>query len=181
MSSCSIDANLANGREPHNQNLMGACLFNIYFYFFIFVIVIFYVHFCLINFLLWAFTGLEGITFTPSGYMVVRFSCLKCNRAVAKNNRAVQCNICDKWVHIACNNLNTYTYKNLQKDKSPWQCICCLQKELPYCLIGNDVLNSFMHGNRILSSNPKFTSSVIKHSEYFDEEILEILYPNRIQ
>ena len=119
MSSCSIDANLANGREPHNQNLMGACLFNIYFYFFIFVIVIFYVHFCLINFLLWAFTGLKGITFTPSGYMVVRFSCLKCNRTVAKNNRAVQCNICDKWVHIACNNLNTYTYKNLQKDKSP--------------------------------------------------------------
>ena len=30
-----------------------------------------------------------------------------------------------------------------------------------------------MHGNRILSPNPKFISSVIKQSEYFDEEILE--------
>ena len=39
--------------------------------------------------------------------------------------------------------------------------------------IGNDVLNSFMHGSRILSPNPKFISSVIKQSEYFDEEILE--------
>ena len=30
-----------------------------------------------------------------------------------------------------------------------------------------------MHGNRIVSPNPKFISSVIKQSEYFDEEILE--------
>ena len=105
--------------------------------------------------------------------MVVQFSCLKCNRAAAKNHKAVQCDICDKWVHIACNNLNTYMYKKLQKYNSPWYCICCLQKELPYCSIDSDVLNSFMHGNRIVSPNPKFISSVIKQSEYFDEEILE--------
>ena len=30
-----------------------------------------------------------------------------------------------------------------------------------------------MHGNRIVSPNPKFISSVIKQSEYFEEEILE--------
>ena len=30
-----------------------------------------------------------------------------------------------------------------------------------------------MHGNRIVSSSPKFISTVIKQSEYFDEEILE--------
>ena len=105
--------------------------------------------------------------------MVVQFPCLKCNRAVAKDLKAVQCDICDKWVHIACNNLNTYKYKKLQKDKSPWYCICCLQKELPYCSIDSDVLSNFMHGNRIVSPNPKFISSVIKQSEYFDEEILE--------
>ena len=105
--------------------------------------------------------------------MVVQFPCLKCNRAVAKNHGAVQCDICDKWVHIACNNLNTYTYKKLQKDKSSWHSICCLQKELPYCSIDRDVLNSFIHGNRIVSPNPKFISSVIKQSEYFEEEILE--------
>ena len=87
-----------------------------------------------------------------SGYMVVQFPCLKCNRAVAKNHKAVQCDICDKWVHIACNNLNTYTYKKLQKDKSPWYCICCLQKEQPYCSIDSDVLNNFKHGNRIVQS-----------------------------
>ena len=30
-----------------------------------------------------------------------------------------------------------------------------------------------MHGNRTISPNPKFISSVIKQSECFDEEILE--------
>ena len=52
--------------------------------------------------------------------MVVQFPCLVCYRAVAKNHRAVQCDLCDSWVHIACNNLNFYTYRILQKDKSPW-------------------------------------------------------------
>ena len=52
--------------------------------------------------------------------MVVQFHCLVCNRAVAKNHRAVQCDLCDSWVHIACNNLNFYTYQKLQKGKSPW-------------------------------------------------------------
>ena len=105
--------------------------------------------------------------------MVVQFPCLKCNRAVAESHKAVQCDICDKWVYIACNNLNTYMCKKLQKDNSPAYCICCLQNELPYCSIDSDALNSFMHGNRIVSPNPKFISSVIKQSEYFDEEILE--------
>ena len=61
-----------------------------------------------------------------------------------------------------------YTYKILQKDKCPWYFTCCLQKELPYCSNGTDVLNSFMHGNKILSPNPKFICSVI-----FDEEIFK--------
>ena len=30
-----------------------------------------------------------------------------------------------------------------------------------------------MHGNRMVSPNPKFISSFIKQSEYFNEEILE--------
>ena len=64
--------------------------------------------------------------------MVVQFPCLVCNRTVAKIHRAVQCDLCDSWVHIACNNLNLYTYQKLQKNKFSWYCMCCFQKELPY-------------------------------------------------
>ena len=93
--------------------------------------------------------------------MIVQFPHLKCNRSVAKNHKAVQSDICDKWVHIDCSNLNVYAYKKIQKDKSPWHCICYLQKEQPYCSIDNDVLNGFMHGNRILSPNAKLISSSV--------------------
>ena len=99
----------------------------------------------------------------------------KMQQGCCKNHRAMQSGICDKWVHIACKNLNTYTYKKLQKDKSPWYCIFCLQKEQPYYSIDNDVSNNFMLGNRIVSPNQKFIFSVIKQSEYFDEKILNII------
>ena len=51
--------------------------------------------------------------------MVVQFPCLVCNKAVAKNQRAVHCDLHDSWVHIACNNLNVYTYPKLQKASLP--------------------------------------------------------------
>ena len=80
---------------------------------------------------------------------------------------------CDSWVHIAWNNLNLYTYRNLQKDKSPWYCMCCFRKELPYGSINDTKLRDLLHGEAIVSPNPKIISSIIKQSEYFDEEILK--------
>ena len=105
--------------------------------------------------------------------MVVQSPCLVCNRTVAKNYRAVQCDLRDSWVHIACNNLNLYTNRKLQKDKSPWYCMCCFRKELPYGSINDTKLRDLLHGEAIVSPNPKIISSIIKQSEYFDEEILK--------
>ena len=104
--------------------------------------------------------------------MVVQFSCLVCNRVVPKNHRAVQCDLCDSWVHIACNNLNVYTYRKLQKDKSPWYFICCFQKELPYGSTNDTQLKKLLHVEVVLSPNSKIISSIIKQSEYLDEELL---------
>ena len=105
--------------------------------------------------------------------MVVQFPCLVCNRTVAKNHRAVQCYLCDSRVHIACNNLNLYTYRKLQKDKSLWYCMCCFRKELPYGSINDRKFRSLLHREAIVSPNPKIISSIIKESEYFYEEILK--------
>ena len=49
------------------------------------------------------------------------------------------------------------------------------QKELPYCAICSNVLNCFIHGNRMLSPNPKFISSGMKQNELFDDEYLRHL------
>ena len=45
--------------------------------------------------------------------MVPQFPCLICELAVAKNHEAVCCHVCNKWVHIRYNNINTYTYRKL--------------------------------------------------------------------
>ena len=104
--------------------------------------------------------------------MVVQFPCLLCNRVVAKNYRAVQCNLRDSWVHIACNNLNVYTYGKLQKDKSRWYCICCFRKGLPHGSTDDTQMKKLLHGEVVVSSNPKIISSIIKPSEYLNEELL---------
>ena len=65
-----------------------------------------------------------------------------------KKHKAVQDNIYDRWVCKSFNNLNTYTYKKLKKDKSLWCCMYFLQKGLLYSPIKNGVLNDLIHGNR---------------------------------
>ena len=106
--------------------------------------------------------------------MVVQFPCLVCNRTVAKMQRVVQCDLYDSWVHITCNNLNLYTYWVYKSQyKSPWYCICYFWKELLYGSINDTKLRDLLHGRAIVSPNPKIISSIIKKSEYFDEEILK--------
>ena len=94
--------------------------------------------------------------------MTVKYPCFVCNRAVTKTHIAVQCDCCDRWVHIACNYLNVYTYRKLQKDKSL----------MTFCSLKNEDLQELMHGKIILSPNKKITTNVIWQNEITDEELL---------
>ena len=62
----------------------------------------------------------------------IKFPCSVCSKSVASNHNALCCDSCDKWVHIKCNFLNKRTYRQLQKDKSPWFCINCIKDQLPF-------------------------------------------------
>ena len=71
-------------------------------------------------------------------------------------------------VHIAYNNLNVYTYRKLHKDKSPWYCICSFRKELPHGSTDDTQLKKLLHGEVVVSPEPKVISSIIKPSKYLD-------------
>ena len=44
------------------------------------------------------------------------------------NDRTIQCELCNYWIHTNCNNLNYVDYKFLQNSNDPWYCIlCCSQ------------------------------------------------------
>ena len=48
---------------------------------------------------------------------MVKFPCLVCEKAVGINHNAVFCDMCDRWVHIYCNNI----WKKIYKDQRKYQ------------------------------------------------------------
>ena len=44
----------------------------------------------------------------------VKFPCGICTKTVKTNQKAVQCDLCDLWVHIGCNGTSLAEYENLK-------------------------------------------------------------------
>ena len=81
--------------------------------------------------------------------MPVKYPCKICSKAVENNHRALQCDECDTWVHIKCNQLNSATYKILKEDKTPWYCIQCTKSFFPYGNVRNHELPCVLEGKNI--------------------------------
>ena len=62
-------------------------------------------------------------------------------KSVHDKDKAVQCDLCELWIHIKCNKLNYLDYRYLQNCDESWYCIECCSTIFPF--------NS-------LSSNKKF-------------------------
>ena len=73
-----------------------------------------------------------------------KFPCGFCKKTVAANHNAVCCDICNKWVHISCNNITRYCYRKLQKDEMPWYCEICLGQAMPFSNLTDNQLEAFM-------------------------------------
>ena len=63
---------------------------------------------------------------------MVKFPCLVCEKAVGTNDNAVCCDMCDRWVHIYCNNICKKTYRDLQKIKPPGSVNPVFEKKSPF-------------------------------------------------
>ena len=80
--------------------------------------------------------------------MVIKFPCKICNKAVASNHHAVQCDKCHIWVHIKCNKINLQTYKFLQKSPLAWYCIKYFE-DIDIVTISNQELFKTNQGSKI--------------------------------
>ena len=55
-----------------------------------------------------------------------KFPCRIYEKNVSDKDKAVQCDLCELWVHVKCNNLNYLDYRYLQNSNEFWYCIeCC--------------------------------------------------------
>ena len=58
------------------------------------------------------------------------FPCLRCKEHVKKNSEAIQCSLCDHWVHKICEKMSDETFKVLSKASQDaggmyWACTAC--------------------------------------------------------
>ena len=52
-----------------------------------------------------------------------KFPCTICAKNVQDKDKAVQCDLCELWIHIRFNNLNYLDYRYLQNYDESWYCI----------------------------------------------------------
>ena len=57
----------------------------------------------------------------------IKNPCGICRKSVNKNQKAIFCNACFKWIHRKCNGISLTEYDTLvlEDDDIPWQCILC--------------------------------------------------------
>ena len=65
------------------------------------------------------------------------YPCEICHLNVNNKDSAVQCGICQSWVHVKCNKLNHIDYKYLQGSNEPWYCLYCCSKIFPLGTLTN--------------------------------------------
>ena len=67
----------------------------------------------------------------------IKFPCKICKNNVTNSDQAIQCDLCDSWVHIKCNDLNYIDYKFPQNSNDPWFCILCCSEIFPFSTVKN--------------------------------------------
>ena len=52
-----------------------------------------------------------------------KFPCQICAKNVHDKDKAIQCDLCEFWIHIKCNSLNYLNDRYLQSCDESWYCI----------------------------------------------------------
>ena len=86
-----------------------------------------------------------------------KFPCGISETTVVANHNAICCDICNKWVHISCNNITRYCDRKLQKGETPWYCKICIRQAMPFSNLTDHKLEVFIFGKLITS--PKLIPS----------------------
>ena len=100
----------------------------------------------------------------------INFLCKVCEKNVNDSDQAIQCDLCDYWIHINCNNLNYIDYKFLQNSSDPCYCILCYSQIFPFNSMKNDknfsmyVIN-FHNNNKAVKTLNNESSLLLKPSE----------------
>ena len=89
----------------------------------------------------------------------ITIPCKICNTNIKNTDIAAQCDICQFWIHMKCNNLNHIDYKYLQGSNDPWFCISYCNEIFPFGTLGNkNFLSMMMVNSSPTAINPLSTN-----------------------
>ena len=122
-------------------------------------------------------------------FMPVLFPCGICNKPVANNHRAVQCDICDLWIHIKCNSISPAVYKEMSEtDDLKWCCIKCINETIPFSETPTEILELTNQGKNpdfepVLTSERNHASfatllNSLQNAEFPDKLVDDSVDPN---
>ena len=89
-------------------------------------------------------TSTSNIVF-PSGKI--------CEKNVSDKDDAIQCDICQDWIHLKRNKVNHIDYKYLQESSDPWFCLSCCSSIFPFGFLTNNVFSSTLLYGKNVSEN----------------------------
>ena len=82
----------------------------------------------------------------PKPRSCVKFPCGICNKSLKNNHKTIQCDSCDLWIHIVCNDISDAEYECLKTEYDPWYCLVCFLKynlnNVPFTRCDNSELNN---------------------------------------
>ena len=101
--------------------------------------------------------------------MTIKFPCEICEKPVANNHQAINCDKFGLWIHIKCNKINKQTYIYLMHENSHWYCMVYTKTFLPYSVLNDNEFKQTVIGKQV-----KFThiaKPAISNTENFIKAI----------
>ena len=69
---------------------------------------------------------------------MIEFPCRVCCKAVSIKHRAIECDLCKKWLHIKCNKFDKNDYKFHQDNPTePFYCIKCSSENIAFSTLND--------------------------------------------
>ena len=114
--------------------------------------------------------------------MVIANPCGLCNKPVGSNHRSIQCDVCNFWVHIKCNNISPSKYDELvnqkENDKEPWICINCINSNLPFGQNSNKIFYLNQNGIATESNLEEIRFSLSRNDKELAKQISNLIIEN---
>ena len=78
--------------------------------------------------------------------MPVKFPCAICVKPCRKDQKAIACDLCDRWLHFKCIDMPLSTFNSLASSHKPYYCHNCISDQIPFSNLTNkEIQKLFNH------------------------------------